>query len=182
MKECLVPLLDSKMNPGRSSRNMVVCCWPSELCMCTSASFFETNDQLPTISRVGPGFERIGIELLVDLTAARALCNFSRNSPRFSENHIFTYSKRPISLRSGIRNIHIPFLPVYAIWETLKKRCCNFVCQMKCAPNCFSVTLNSPTHRKFISLNVGNHGFKTFFDKGYLIGQPLGFHSLGYIL
>lgn len=84
MKECFVPLLDSKMNPGKSSLKIVVCCCPSELWIWISASFLDVRVQLPTTSRVGPVLDNIGIELLVHLTAARARCNFSRNSPRFS--------------------------------------------------------------------------------------------------
>lgn len=86
MNECLVPLFDSKINPGKSSLKMVVCCCPSELWMWISDSFLDVSDQLPTTSLVGPVLDNTGIELLVHLTAARARCNFSKNSPRFSVN------------------------------------------------------------------------------------------------
>lgn len=52
--------------------------------MCNSDSFLDVNDQLPTTSLVGPGFERIGWEVVVIFTAVLALCSLSRNSPRFS--------------------------------------------------------------------------------------------------
>ena len=80
-----MPRLDSKMNPGRSSRRMVVWCWPSELWMWISASFRDVRDQLPTTRRIGPGLERMGIEFTLLRTAALARCSFSKNSPRFSE-------------------------------------------------------------------------------------------------
>lgn len=59
VNECLVPLLDSKTKPGRSSFRMVACC-PSELWMAISPSFRQVRDQLPTVSLVGPTLERMG--------------------------------------------------------------------------------------------------------------------------
>lgn len=59
MKECLVPLLDSKTKPGRSSFRMVACC-PSELWMAISPSFRQVRDQFPTVSLVGPTLDRMG--------------------------------------------------------------------------------------------------------------------------
>lgn len=60
VKECLVPLFDSKMKPGKSSLRIVACCWPSLLCIHNSLSFLLDNVQFPTTKRVVPGRESTG--------------------------------------------------------------------------------------------------------------------------
>lgn len=84
VNECLVPRFDSNIKPGRSSRKIVACCWPSELYMWSSDSLRDVKDQFPTTRRNDDGFVSIGWLVVFDFTADRALCSFSRNSPRFS--------------------------------------------------------------------------------------------------
>lgn len=79
VKECLVPLLDSNTNPGRSSLS-IVACWPSELWIAISPSLRQVSDQLPTVSLVGPTADRTGWLALAGFTWLLARCNFSRNS------------------------------------------------------------------------------------------------------
>ena len=43
VNECFVFLLDSKMNPGKSSRKIVDCWCPSQLCICSSPSYVTWN-------------------------------------------------------------------------------------------------------------------------------------------
>lgn len=83
VNECLVPLLDSKTKPGRSSFN-IVACWPSELWIAISPSFRQVRDQFPTVSLAGPGVDKIGWLVVDAFTWLRALCNFSKNSLRLS--------------------------------------------------------------------------------------------------
>lgn len=85
VKECFVPRFDSKINPGKSSLSIVACCCPSLLWIDNSLSFLLDNAQLPTTSLVAPGRERIGWLTEFGFTWLRALCSFSKNSPRFSK-------------------------------------------------------------------------------------------------
>lgn len=83
VNECLVPLLDSKTKPGRSSFK-IVACWPSELWIAISPSFRQVRDQFPTVSLAGPGADKIGWLVVDGFTWLRARCNFSKNSLRLS--------------------------------------------------------------------------------------------------
>lgn len=199
VKECFVPRFDSKINPGRSSLRMVVWCWPSQLCMCNSDSFLDVSDQFPTTKRVGPGLERIGWEFVVILTAVRALCNFSKNSPRFSEA---TEEKTPFRLpntrsyRAQLQNLEIARTKVNQPKQPLNKRTTVICFRNKCGTRNNRTTIvcsrsidrfGDSKQRANQTTNVNKRPKKSTWTMKYskacltFCGQGIGRSSLAYL-